>query len=671
MFVKSHRGGRRVRPAMEMLEDRSVPATFGVPWLDPSDLTLSFVPDGTTIAGHSSSLFGLLNSQQATVTWEREILQAFQTWAVNANINIGLTADGGEPLGSAGDPQHDSRFGDIRVGAQAMDADVLSISVPNDPAVLSTLTGDVLINTSDNFGKNGMDLFSVMLHEAGHVFGIPDGTDPKSPMYPTYLDNTKLTSADINNLQALYGTRAPDPNEGSGGNDSVNKATTIQPPSGFNGATPLVTYGDISTNNDVDFFSFRPPSGYTGSVTIRLQSTGISLLTPHLSLVDAKGNVLSDTSAASDFGDAVTLSLSKADPKATYYLKVQGESSDVFGIGSYGLAVTFDGRSTVSANSLDAVLRGPNHSLSPDEISALLAGNSNILFHKDNHDNDDSIAATVLPASHGFATNSHYETVGSISGSSDIDYYKVKSPGKPKGGDTLYLTATVRASDVNGTTPRVTILDSDGNAVPSQILANGDGTFAVQATIKKGGGNFLIEVSPSTSPGAPATGNYSLVAQYGAAAAALPTLAANTVPAAPAEQAFNLYVGESQLMNLVLAADTVNGAPAPGAAVQLIVRNAAGKVVYSLTAAAGDVASGAALFLTPGAYTVHITAVNAAGLALKYNLEGEGISDPIGPVLRDPTLNPVYTPPPGTPPGWFFYPNGTLTTATFMLVPIR
>jgi hypothetical protein len=670
MLVKLHRNGRRVRPAIETLEERAVPATFGVPWLDPSHLTLSFVPDGTAIAGHTSSLFGTLNAQQATVTWEREILQAFQTWAVNANINIGLTADGGQPLGAAGDPQHDSRFGDIRVGDQAMDSDVLSISIPNDPAVFSTLTGDVLLNTSDNFGKNGMNLFSVMLHEAGHVFGIPDGTDLNSPMYPTYLNNTKLTSADIGNLQALYGTRAPDQNDASGGNDSVNKATAISPPSGFKGATPLVTYGDISTNKDVDFFSFRAPSGYTGSVTIRLQSTGISLLTPHLSLVDAKGNVLSDTSAASDFGDTVTLRIPKSDPNATYYLKVQGATSDIFGIGSYGLAVTFDAASKVTSSSLDAVLRGPYQSFSPDELAAIFTGNSTVLFHNDNHDNDDPIAATVLPDSPGYPSNSHYESVGSISGSTDIDYYKLKSPGK-KGGSALYLTATVRASDVNGTTPRVTILDSDGNTIPSQILANGDGTFAVQAAINKGGGNFLVEVSPSTTPGAPASGNYSLVAQYGSAAASLSTLAADTLPAAPTDQEFNLYVGESQLMNLMLSADTVSGAPAPGAAVQLVVRNAAGKVVYSLTAAAGEVASGAALFLTPGAYTIDITAVNAAGSPLKYNLKGEEISDPIGPVLRDPTLNPVYSPPPGTPPGWFLYPNGILTTSPFLLARIR
>jgi hypothetical protein len=146
----SQRKRRRRRPVLEVLEGRAVPATFGVPWADPSRLTLSFAPDGAAIAAHSSSLFQTLNSQQPTATWQREILQAFQTWAVQANINVGLVSDGGEAFGTAGPAQHDPRFGDIRLGAQSMSSDALSISVPNDPTLSSTWGGDVLINSNPN-----------------------------------------------------------------------------------------------------------------------------------------------------------------------------------------------------------------------------------------------------------------------------------------------------------------------------------------------------------------------------------------------------------------------------------------------------------------------------------------------------------------------------------------
>src|SRR3954454_14909996 len=112
MVRKSGRATLRRRFEFEPLEDRAVPATFGVPWSDPGHLTLSFVPDGTPIAGHASSLFRTLGAVAPPSAWQGEILRAFQTWAVNANVNIGLVADGGQALGVAGASQHDPRFGD-------------------------------------------------------------------------------------------------------------------------------------------------------------------------------------------------------------------------------------------------------------------------------------------------------------------------------------------------------------------------------------------------------------------------------------------------------------------------------------------------------------------------------------------------------------------------------
>jgi predicted Zn-dependent protease len=659
---------RRLRPAIESLEERAVPATFGVPWSDPSHLTLSFVPDGTSIAGHTSSLFQLLGALGAPSAWQSEILRAFQTWAVNANINIGLVADDGQALGIAGAAQHDPRFGDIRVGAQSIAADALSVSVPNDPVVSSTLTGDILINTSDNFSK--LKLFSVLLHEAGHVFGIGDSTDPSSPMYSQYLGNSQLTSGDVAALQTLYGTRSPDPHEGSNGNDTISTATTIQPPGSWTGTTPLIAYGDITTKKDVDVFAVRPPSGYRGAITIRLQSAGISLLAPHLSLLDAKGHVLAEAQAASDLGDVVTLHLAQSDPNATYYLKVQGATSDVFGIGGYGVAVTFDAASTVSTSAIDSVLRGPYQTLGPNDFNAIFLGTANPLFNNDDGSDDLLGAATTIAPSTGFARNSHYESVGSISGPTDSDFYRIQTADTPAGNKPLVLTVTNRALGVNGAAPRVTLVDRNGTAIPAQVLANGAGSFTVQAVGVKSGGWYFLKVGPATSAGSAAMGNYVLTAQFGTAAAQLSTFANGSLATVGAAQSFNLYVGESQLMNLVLSANVVGGAAAPGSKVQMTVLDAAGKVVYSLTAAAGDVVSGSALFLAPGAYRVRFTSLGSTSTgapALAYNLVGDGISDPIGPVLTDPTLTPVYQAP--GQPGWFQYPGGTKSQVSYLFSP--
>ena len=101
-------------PTVEQLEERIVPVVWGNPWPDAMHLTLSFVQDGTPAGTNASQLQSLLDAQASRQAWQREVLRSFQTWAVNANINIGLVADGGQALGSAGRPQGDARFGDVR-----------------------------------------------------------------------------------------------------------------------------------------------------------------------------------------------------------------------------------------------------------------------------------------------------------------------------------------------------------------------------------------------------------------------------------------------------------------------------------------------------------------------------------------------------------------------------
>jgi hypothetical protein len=646
---------------MESLEGRAVPATFGVPWADPSRLTLSFAPDGTSIAAHTSSLFQTLDAQQPTVDWQKEILQAFQTWAVQSNLNIGLVSDGGQAFGTAGPAQHDPRFGDIRVGAQAMSPSALSISVPNDPTLSSSWGGDVLLNSNETFGSGGLDLYSVVLHEAGHVFGLGDSTDPASPLYDQYQDNQQLTPGDISALQALYGARSMDPHEGSNGNDTINNATQIQYPGSYTGSTPLVAYGDIGSNQDVDVFSVRPPSNYNGPVTFQLQSAGISLLTTKLTVMDAKGNVLGQAQASSDFGDTVTVHLDQSSSNATYYLKVEGATQDVFGIGSYGLAVTFDATNTISSSALESVLTGPYQNLGPNDINAIFLNPDGVLFNNQNS-GDSTTQLSPLP---GYAQNTHYQTTASLSSSSGVNTYRIASP-SGSSGQGLVLTATVRAVDPNGVAPRVTILDNGQNVVGAQILANGNGVFTIQAANLRSGGDYFLQVSSDGSTSG--EGNYSLHAEFGSTAASLSTFASGSVSASAPQQSYNFYVAESQLFQFLLSAQGT-GAPA-GSAVQMTITDQSGNVVYSLTSDAGDTVSGNTLLLSPGAYTLSFTVLIPSGdpvPTLAYSLIGESISDPIGAVADDPTQTPAYPSPTG--PGGFQYPNGTQTNSPYLIVP--
>ena len=168
----------------ERLEDRLTPS-WGVVWPNASHLTLSFVPDGTNVAGKSSNLFQTMNAIAPTSVWEAAVLRAVQSWAKNANINVGVVPDNGSPLGVAGSPQGDSRFGDIRIAAVQGTADVEATASPFDWSG-STWGGDVVLNSQSSFGVGSggaFDLYTVVAHEVGHVFGFQDNTDPTSLEY--------------------------------------------------------------------------------------------------------------------------------------------------------------------------------------------------------------------------------------------------------------------------------------------------------------------------------------------------------------------------------------------------------------------------------------------------------------------------------------------------------
>jgi hypothetical protein len=147
-------------------------------------------------------------------------------------------------------------------------------------------------------------------------------------------------------------------------------------------------------------------------------------------------------------------------------------------------------------------------------------------------------------------------------------------------------------------------------------------------------------------------------------------------PAAP-QQAYTLYVARTQLFQFALAVDRPSARTR--ASVELTITDQAGNVVFGLLAGAGQTTSGVGVLLPPGAYTARFTATMGRGVALAYNLEGNSLTDPIGPALNDPTLAPLYSQPypysvlPSNPiPNaiYYYYPTGATILDPFLWVPL-
>src|SRR3954467_578199 len=248
----------RSRLQFEQLEARTMFDGNGLLLSNDAYLTLSFATDGTNVAGQPSALAAKFNAIAPQSVWQDAILQACQTWATRTNADVGIVGDGGQPYGTPGPTRGDSRFGDIRIGAISMDPLVGGESTPVDQLVGGTWQADVIFNTNFNF-QSVNDIYEIALHEAGHVFGLEENNDPNSPLHSgTIPTATVPTAQDASNLQALYGTRISDFNEIDSGklnNDSLANATILVVPSSPTvpaGSVPVLTYGDITTNNDLD-----------------------------------------------------------------------------------------------------------------------------------------------------------------------------------------------------------------------------------------------------------------------------------------------------------------------------------------------------------------------------------------------------------------------------------
>lgn len=644
----STKNNRNLSNGMEQLEERWTPAQFGIPWNDPAHLTMSLVPDGTTAAGQPSQLFSALDAQMPRETWQNVLRRAAQTWSNVTNLNVGLVADQGQAFGASGPTQGDKRFGDIRIGGLPMTGSEMAVSTPPATSVAGTFSGDIFINTSATYTP--LTLYAVALHEFGHAFGLDHSTDPASVMYSNLNGQRNLTTGDVAAIRNLYGLRGFDLNEDTRKpNDTLKNASRIKysaASGGFNGSTPVVQYGDLSNTNDVDYFVIKPLVGYTGPMTFRVQTNGISFLAPKITVMDRNGVVLATRQSLSNSGDSLTIRLASVTPDVDYYLKVEAAPTATYRVGRFGVAVYFDGLLRPTAVSIDTVLRGRYETLAPEKVDELFKNPSAVLFENDLHADDTLAGAFNMRVGPGNPNPNALTKQAALSDATDVDYYAFKTPST---AGRSVVTVTLRAAGVNGVVIKPELLDGNNQPVAGTVIANGNNTYTFQATGIAPNRNMFIRVA---APGK--TGNYALDVQFGNVPAEMNNFLSSTVPSATAGLNGNLYIARTQLMNFVL------DAASPGGLLTMTIRDATGSIVQQLNVRAGNTVSTISQILKPGSYTFTITASTRMG----FTLRGSRISDPIGPVIDDGTLEPQSQ----TPEGLYSYPDGVMSALPYLWV---
>jgi hypothetical protein len=341
---------RRRRPvraalALETLEMRLVPySASGNAWPHPQLVTISFVPDGTNLGGVSSNLFATFNPRWATSVWENQILRAAQVWAQQANLNFTVVADSGAPIGSGSYEQGDPTMGDIRIGGYNFNSSTLATGFQPPPANTYSIAGDIQFNTGQAFNIGATyDLFTVAAHEFGHALGLYHSSTVAAVMYANYTgQKSNLNSDDVAGIQAIYGARTPDQYDTGTGNNNFATATNLNGFINPSSLTALVTGLDITTTTDVDYFTFTAPAGTKSALTVNVQSSGLSLLAPTLTVYAAdQSTVLGFTSGLHKYGTTLSVTISGITAGQSFYVKVAGADSTAFGTGAYALTLNF------------------------------------------------------------------------------------------------------------------------------------------------------------------------------------------------------------------------------------------------------------------------------------------------------------------------------------------
>ena len=344
------RSRRRLRKSLtstsESLEERCL--LTGIAWTDAQNLTLSFAPDGTDVAGHENQLHAFLGQFGTQGQWRTKTREAFQTWTDLVDANISVVEDGGQAFGAAGAPYGDPRFGDIRLAAIPLDDTLFAFAVANDEFVGGTWAGDIIINSEATYASLD-EVFRVLVHEAGHVMGLDASTDPNSPMFePGLPTSTTPTAEDTANLRELYGL-----DQGTGNNEQEESEQDDDENDDFETAVPLTTttgypkrrfsiHGSIKDATDIDYYRFQGYEDVGGPLevtTFVLRSTERGKLLPDVAVLDSEGLPV-DADILQHGNGTVVVQTEAIIADGDYVIRVQSGGPGELAAGAYDLTIS-------------------------------------------------------------------------------------------------------------------------------------------------------------------------------------------------------------------------------------------------------------------------------------------------------------------------------------------
>ncbi len=607
----------------ENLEPRlALDAEGGIAFGNSPYLSLSFAADGTDVDGRSSQLFSYMNQIAAAPDWQQSIFDAFQTWSINTNADIAETPDGGQPFGAPGDTLGDSRFGDVRVGAIAMRANVYAVAVSRG-FVSGTWSGDLLFNTRKHL-TDVDEVFRVALHEAGHVFGLEHNQDLTSVMFESGISNvTQPSAADLDNLWSQFGQRSPDINELESNNDWRGVATDLHYSDGYAGETPLIAHADLGAN-DVDVYRFDTFDTGTGDVTFQVRTQLLSQLRPRIRVFLDGSNTPVLEASASPGQVLLSVTLIDAPDDQRYYVYVDKATMGLSAIGGYSLVTTFDDHLQTSPATIDLYAGPQFRFFDQRDIEDIFEGDINGLIpflNDDLHTNDTLATATPLTTPPGYISGTKYQVIASLSDAVDIDFYQVRSADLTPSNVMSVLVEPVRGS--NFPDIQITAYDHSGTIIPHTNLVRQSGRTLIQLqNVQPDSNHYLRIVSPTGD-----TGNYRLSVISGTQAEILETIVDDSIPDGAVTHTTNYAVPRPELTMFAFEGDPTNS---PTQNVRVTIENLNGTPFAQFDAPAAAFVSVDSLILDPQTYRIRVEKLNEPDQLLNFKVLAAVVTESVG-----------------------------------------
>ena len=339
----------------------------GLQFGDPTHLTWSIVPDGTSNAAEGPSdliatfdaIFGGGGGNDLTQRpWFGFFEDAFDRWAQVSGLSYSYEPnDDGVQSSNDNNPGVLGVRGDVRIAGSFQDgqSNVLAFNFFPNNGDMTLDTGDT--NIIGNATNDYRALRNILMHEHGHGIGISHVESNNANFLMEPFLSTSFSGPQLDDIRAAhrgYGDFFEKSNNGQG-NDTAALATPLgliddgqTATMGTLGSNTVVA-GDatdflsIDQNTDTDYYSFSIDSPGTVDITITPQGTTFSqgaqggsqssfnTLTVSdlaLALIDSdQVTVLdSDNSGGAGQTDSLSVSLSAA---GEYYFRVTGDANNM------------------------------------------------------------------------------------------------------------------------------------------------------------------------------------------------------------------------------------------------------------------------------------------------------------------------------------------------------